>query len=389
MRSGVQKSKRSATDWLNRAESLRELIRTHATEADRIRHLPNEVASAFAAHQLYRLGAPIAIGGADADPTTQMRVIEEVSRSDGSAGWNLMIGIETFALVGPSMATCAEVVADPGVIMASSTAAVGEARPCEGGWLINGQWQFASGVHNAHVFGATVRKINEDNESDDVRYYAILPKGRFEIVDTWHVSGLRGSGSHDVRIVDQVVADTHVVATLGHGDMPSNQLSIPLNVRLTFNKIAVALGIARAAIEAFIELAHGKTPRFANKKLKDRPFAQRQLAKAEARIRAHRAAVYEHTERVTEICYRGDRLSDEDIAIAHLLASEATTGCVYVVESLLEAAGTSANYLGHPLEKHARDIRVVRQHTTVSPQHIDHIGQALIGNGLHGFLRGV
>lgn len=385
----MKKSKRGAIDWLSRAESLGEVIRAHATQADQIRHLPNEVAAAFAAHQLYRLGAPIAIGGADAEPTTQMRVIEEVSRSDGSAGWNLMIGIETFALVGPSMATCKEIVADPSVIMASSTAAVGEARPCEGGWLINGQWQFASGVHNAHVFGATVRKINEHGESDEVRYYAILPKGRFEIVDTWHVSGLRGSGSHDVRIVDQVVADTHVVATLGHGDMPSNQLSIPLNVRLTFNKIAVALGIARAAIEAFIELAHGKTPRFANKKLKDRPFAQRQLAKAEARIRGHRAAVYEHTERVTEICYRGDRLSDENIAIAHLLASEATTGCVYVVESLLEAAGTSANYLGHPLEKHARDIRVVRQHTTVSPQHIDHIGQALIGNGLHGFLRGV
>ena len=379
----------SKIDWYARAESLRHLIRTHADEADRIRHLPNEVASAFAALQLYRLGAPTMIGGADAEPTTQMRVIEEASRADGSAGWNLMIGIETFALVGPSLATCAEVVADPSVIMASSTAAVGDARPCDGGWLINGQWQFASGVHNAHVFGATVRKIDKLGESDDRRYYAILPKGEFEIIDTWHVSGLRGSGSHDVRIVDRVVSDTHVVATLGHGDMTSNQLSIPLNVRLTFNKIAVALGIARAAIEAFIELAYGKTPRFANKKLKDRPFAQRQLAKAEARIRGHRAAVYEHTEHVTQICYRGDRLSDEDIAIAHLLASESTTGCVYVVESLLEAAGTSANYLGHPLEKLARDIRVVRQHTTVSPQHIDHIGQALMGNGLHGFLRGV
>ena len=385
----MSSSKNSTIDWIGRSKSLDALIRTHSAEADRIRHLPNEVATAFAANQLYRLGAPKAIGGTDAEPITQMRVIEEVSRSDGSAGWNLMIGIETFALVGPSMASCKEIVADPSVIMASSTAAVGEARRCEGGWLINGQWQFVSGVHNAHVFGATVRKINENGESDDVRYYAILPKGRFEIVDTWHVSGLRGSGSHDVRIDNQTVADTHVVATLGHGDMPSNQLSIPLNVRLTFNKIAVALGIARAAIDAFIELAHGKTPRFANRKLKDRPFAQRQLAKAEARIRGHKAAVYEHTERVTQVCYGGERLSDEDIAIAHLLASEATTGCVYVVESLLEAAGTSANYLGHPLEKLARDIRVIRQHTTVSPQHIDHIGQALIGNGLNGFLRGV
>ena len=378
----------NAEHWIARAESLRELIRANAHEAEQIRHLPVEVATAFAANQLYRLGAPVSVGGSDTHPVTQMKVIEAVSRADGSAGWNLMIGIETFALVAPSMTTCVDVIADPHVIMASSTAAVGEARKCDDGWLINGQWQFVSGVHNAHVFGATVRKVGGDNDHPDMRYYAILPKGRYEIVDTWHVSGLRGSGSHDVRIENQTVTDDYLVATLGRGSMTSNQLKIPINVRLTFNKIAVALGIARAAIEAFIELAHGKTPRFSNRKLKDRPFAQRQLAKAEARLRTIRAAVYEHTEHITSVCYSGTKASDEDIAIAHLLASEASTGCVYAVESLLEATGTTANFLGHPLEKIARDIRVIRQHTTVSPQHIDHVGQALIGNGLHGFLRG-
>ncbi len=380
-------SMENSDDWLQKAHALTSLVQTHAAEAERLRHLPNAVAKGFAKENLYRLGAPQAIGGVDAEPITQMQTIEAISRADGSAGWNLMIGIETFALVGPSMTSCKEIVADPAVIMASSTAAVGEATRCAGGWSINGQWQFVSGIHNAHVFGATVRKVGVADEPAEMRYYAILPKGKFEIVDTWHVAGLRGSGSHDVRVDNVFVDDMHLVATLGRGSMPSKQLTIPLNVRLTFNKIAVALGIARAAVDGFIELAHGKTPRFANSKLKERPFAQRQLAKAEARLRAHRAAVYEHTEHVTQTCYRSCPLSDEDIAIAHLLASEATTGCVYVVESLLEAAGTTANFLGHPLEKIARDIRVIRQHTTVSPQHIDHISQALIGNGLHGFLR--
>lgn len=373
-------------DWSRRAESLSDLVKANSAEAERIRHLPNQVARAFASNELYRLGAPLELGGSDVDPVTQMLVIEIISRADGSAGWNLMIGIETFALVGPSLTTCPEVVADPSVIMSSSTAAVGEAERCEEGWLINGQWQFASGVHNAHVFGATVRKLGIQNEPETARYYAILPLGEFAIVDTWHVSGLRGSGSHDVRIENKIVKDSHLVATLGHGNMQSKQLLIPLSVRLTVNKVAVALGIARAAIDSFVALAHGKTPRFSNRKLKERPFAQRQLAFAEARLRGHRAAIYEHTKHITEVCFKGERLSDEDTAIAHLLASEATTGCVYVVESLLEAAGTSANYLGHPLEKIARDIRVIRQHTTVSPQHIDQIGQALIGNGLHGFL---
>ena len=375
--------------WLQRARSVLEVVRKNADTAEEQRHLPESVASAFAKKGLYRLGAPLLAGGSDLRPSIQMKVIEEVSSADGSAGWNLMIGIETFALVSPSMGTCLHVIEKSSQIMASSTAAVGTAEQTEGGWLINGQWQFVSGIHNAHVFGATVRKLGVNDEPPERRYYAILPLGTYEIVDTWNVSGLRGSGSHDVRVSDQVVDNNHLVATLGQGSMASNQLKLPLNVRLTSNKIAVAFGIARAGISEFRRLAEGKTPRFSNRKLRERPFAQRQLAKAILRYRTIHAAVYEHTERITDLAYSGHALSDEDIALAHLLASEASTGCVQVIEYLLEAAGTSANYVGHPLERIARDIRVIRQHTTVSPHHIDDIGAALIGNGLHGFLRSV
>ena len=359
------------------------MVRQYADEAEQIRHLPNEVASAFVDHGLYRLGAPVSVGGADERPATQMAVIESISHADGSAGWNLMIGIETFALVSPSMSSCIETIADRNIVMASSTAAVGTATRCKGGWLINGQWQFVSGVHNAQVFGATVMK----EEEPDKRYYAILPKGRYEILDTWHVAGLRGSGSHDVLVENQVVPDTHLVATLGKGSMPSNQLKIPLGVRLTCNKVAVALGIARAGIDAFLSLANEKTPRASNRKLKDRPFAQRQLAKAEARLRTVRSAAYQHTEYLTDICFNEEPLNDQDIAIAHLLAIEASKGCVDVVDSLLQAAGSTANFIGQPLERISRDVRVVRQHITVAPQHIDDIGRALMGEGLRGFLR--
>ena len=372
--------------WLARAESLQALVRQHADRSESIRHLPHEVAQGFAQNQLYRLGAPTLIAGVDARPTTQMKVIEAISRADGSAGWNLMIGVETFALVGPSMFSCREIVADPTKVMASSTAAVGDAVKCGDGWMVNGQWQFVSGVHNADVFGATVRKVGIENEPPEKRYYAILPKGKFEIIDTWHVSGLRGSGSHDVRIEKQFVDDNHVVATLGRGDMPSNQLKLPLGVRLTCNKVGVALGIARAGIDAFVDLASGKYPRASNRKLSDRPFAQRQLAKAEARLRTVRAAIYEHADYVTDICYSDEMLGDEDIAVAHLLATEATAASVEVVDWVCEAAGTSANVIGQPLERISRDVRVVRQHATVAPHHIDDIGQALMGKGLRGFL---
>ena len=375
-----------ATSNVERARDITELVREHADTAEQQKHLSKAVAQAFAKNGLYRLGAPISLSGQDLEPRHQMEVIEVISEADGSAGWNLMIGIETFALVAPSMSTCAECVADPEIIMSSSTANVGTADPVEGGWLINGQWRFVSGIHNAHVFGATVRKTNEEKVDPPQLYYAVLQPKQYEILDTWNVAGLRGSGSHDVRVINELVENPRIVATLGHGTLPSRQLTLPLGLRLTVNKVAVALGIARAAIESFKDLAHGKRPRFSNRKLKDRPFAQRKLAEAEVRFRLIRSAIYEHTDLVTEKAFKNEPLTDQDIAIAHLLAMEASTGCAQVVDTLLEAAGTSANVIGHPLERISRDIRVIRQHTTVAPQHQDDAAYALMGNGLRGFL---
>ena len=141
------------------ALNITDLVRSQALEAERRRYLPHTVAQALVQNNLYRLGAPTQFNGLDADAATQMRVIEVISRADGAAGWNLMIGIETFALVSPSMNTCSEMIVDPTVVMASSTAAVGKAEAIADGFTVSGQWQFVSGIHNADVFGATVQRF--------------------------------------------------------------------------------------------------------------------------------------------------------------------------------------------------------------------------------------
>jgi len=372
--------------WIERASSLEDCVRAHADQNEKQTYLCAEVATELARLNLYRLAAPKKCLGADVDPCTQMAVIERISSFDGSTGWNLMIGMETFGLVSPSMETCLSLIEDPMVVMASSTAAVGRAKPVDGGWEITGQWQFASGVHNAQVFGATVVKDPDRTQENPTRYYAMVTKGQYEILDTWHVSGLRGSGSHDVQITKVVVPEHRVVATLGYGSLPSMQLQMPLGVRLTFCKVGVALGIARAAIETFQQLAAGKTPRFANRKLQERRFAQRSLASAELRFRTSRAAMYEHAELVWQHAIEDRPLPDYDRAIAHLLASDAAQAAVEVVEHVVQAAGTSANQLNNPLERLSRDVRVVRQHATVAPHHIDDVGRVLIGLEPRGIL---
>ena len=357
------------------------LIRQHADEAEEQRHLPRPVAEAFAREGLYRLAGTPDIHGADADPMTQIRVIEAVSRADGSAGWNLMIGIETFGLIGPGFkARCPELIADPATIMASSTAAVGRAERCGNGWRVSGQWQFVSGIHNAHIFGATVRlfEAGSDAPIDDGNRYAVVREGAFEIVDTWHVGGLRGSGSHDVRL-DAIVPDEHIIAPIGGNEATTPQLRLPLGNRLAYNKAAVAIGIARAGIDAFVELATRKQPRFTSRPLRDRPFAQRAVANAEARLRGCRAALLELAASSWETVLAGDDVGPRERALFTIVASDAARGAVEVVEMLSEAAGTSANRIGEPLERIGRDVRVVRQHATVAPHLIEDAGRTLLG----------
>ena len=194
------------TTMLERAVELGSLIRQYADQADRERRLAPEVATAFATSGLYRLPAPKKFGGAESDPMTQVQVIEAVARADGSAGWNLMIGIEHFAMIKPDFLWCDELIADPHIVISGSTAATGRADRVEGGYRVSGKWQFASGVHNSRLFAATVAIYDDGKkQSYPPRIYALIKEGSFDIIDAWQVGGMRGSGSHDVVVNDVFV----------------------------------------------------------------------------------------------------------------------------------------------------------------------------------------
>lgn len=410
-----------ATDPADRAEALQGLVREHADRAEQERQLPEPVAAAFAANRLYRIGAPAWCGGESADPLTQFRTIEAIAEADGSAGWNLMIGIETFGLIAPGMGTCADLIADPAVIVCSSTAAVGRADAVEGGYRVSGQWQFVSGCQNSQVFGATVR-LFEGGEPvpGEETLYAMLPRPDFEILDTWHVAGLRGSGSHDVRVDDRFVPRARIVSAMGPGHAGRGSASptmivarggsalpsatedpeqarrveafqhFPLGPRLAYNKVAVALGIARAAVTAFSDLASGKTPRFSRISLRERGRAQRAVIEAELRVLAARTLVVDLLAALWDDILGGRRVPARRLAVLQAACSDAVAGSAAAVDLLADAAGTTANMTGHPLERLSRDARVVRQHVTVASHHIDDAGRVLLGLPAEGaMLRGL
>jgi len=368
---------------IERARALQPLVREAADEAERERRLPARVAEAMARAGLYRVSAPRAFQGSERDAVTQIRTIEAIGEADGSAAWNLMIGIETFGLLAAGFERGRELFADPQVIVCGSTAAVCRAEAVSGGYRVSGQWPFVSGCHNSHYFAglAAVHENGQPVAGEPVRY-VLAPREEFEIVDTWHVGGLRGSGSHDVCLSDVFVpVENTLKLQVGamRRDGGSVLARIPAGSRLAYNKVGVSLGIARGAIDAFVELASGKTPRFSSGKLRERPHAQRALALAEARLRGARAFVFEAADDLWSAAAAGSEVSGRQRALLQLACSDAAGICAEAVDRVAEAAGTSANTLGSPLERRARDVRVVRQHMTVAAHHIEDAGRMLIG----------
>jgi alkylation response protein AidB-like acyl-CoA dehydrogenase len=378
----------NVSDPVSRARALTDLVRECADEAERERRLPQRLAQAMAEAGLYRIAAPKSVGGAECDPATQIETIEVISAADGAAGWNLMIGIENMGFLGAGLSaeSAQKLFADPDLIVAGALNPLGRATPVAGGFRVSGQWPFASGCHNAHYFWGQCVVFEGDAPAKSasgglVLREALVPASEFEILDTWHVSGLRGSGSHDVRIDEVFVPEPHMTSMAGMRLRETGTLfRIPPITRLAYNKVGVATGIARAAIDHFVALASEKQPRGSGRLLRERYAAQMAMADAETELRSARAFVLEAVGDIWNSTEAGDTITPEQEALARLACSSAAAASVRAVDIVHAAAGTSANFVTSPLERCVRDVRVVPQHIMVSPQWRLNAGRILLGS---------
>lgn len=365
---------------LTSARALQPMVREHADSAQELRHVPEPVVRAMADEGLYRLAAPACFGGGEADPLTTIKVIEAISEADGSTGWTLMIGIETVGIGGALMDRdmAAGLFAEhPDLVMCGALNPQGRARRVEGGWIVNGQWPFASGCHHATLFWGQC--VVED--SDPTRFIEVLvPRASYEILDTWHVNGLRGTGSHDVAVQDLFVPDEMTTEVGGRKPNHDGALyRLPPFSRLAYNKVGVATGIARAALDAFVTLAENKQPRFSSGMLRERPRAQLSYAQAEAALRGARAFVFEAVSEIWDTVCSGGVADRRQRAMVRLACSSACQESIRAVELVHQAAGTSANFEDSPIGKARRDVAVVAQQVMVAPQFIEDAGRVLLG----------
>ena len=366
-------------DPVARVQALAPLIREHADANERQRHLSNEVAFELARNGLYRIAAPPRCGGEAVDPMTQIATIEAAARIDGSTAWNLMIGIESFGLIAPNFEHCAELLEDPLAILCGSTAAVGTADEIDGGFRINGRWQFVSGCHNSRVFAGLVQRRRGGEPIPHVPIvYAVVVRPDYKILDTWNVGGLCGSGSHESR------SRTSMYPTSGYWRAWGSPARVTAGALSTREPARVQQGRRCAwnrpcRNRRVRRTRHRQNSSFHVDVAAATTVRATSLALAEVRLRAARALVFELVAEMWRNVCAGAKIDMHDRALFQIACSDAVSAAAEAVDSICEAAGTSANERANPLERLARDVRVVRQHITVAPQHIEDGGRVLLG----------
>ncbi len=368
------------------ATALAPDIRARAEAIERGRRLPADLATQLAAAGLFRMLVPRSLGGLELAPASMLATLETVGAADASVGWCVMIGATTAvvaAYLPPDVAR--EIYAAPGTITGGVFAPLGRAVVDGDQYRLSGRWQWASGSANCHwLMGGSV--ILDDgtprrlpNGAPDARLL-LFPAERATLIDTWHVSGLCGTGSGDMAVEGLRVPLAHSVSLLVDAPREAGALyRFPVFGLLALGIAAVMLGNAGAAVTDLVDLAGGKQPQGSRKVLAERAVAQSELAQAVAALRAARALFYETVESAWAAACAGDPLDVATRAGLRLAATHATRTAADVARAMYDLGGGSAVFSRSPLQRRFRDAHVGTQHLMVSPATWELTGRVLMG----------
>ncbi len=374
-------------DMIASAVNLIPHIEACRDELETLRHLPPSLAKAMTHAGIFQLHLPRTMGGPEHPPLTSFRVVEELSKVDGSVGWCAMLAGSGSLLAGwlrPEVGR--ELLGHPPDIrMAGSIRPEGRAYPVADGYRVQGQWNFASGVHHANWLFCTCLVMDGDQPRltsagiPETRSLWV-PAEAATIVDTWSVVGMCGTGSHDF-VVDDVFVPASQTLSVAEPPYATGPLYHPrlLLAAIWTSTVGNALGIARGAIDAFIELATHTGSTMSPTLLRERPLVQTKVAEADAIVNAARAYVMEAVGRAWEAVCAGLPDPSQEIAQARLAITHGMHEAVRAVDIVFHAAGTNAVYRKHRLERYFRDVHVAVQHAAGLPSHVENAGKVLLG----------
>ncbi|MEC7995900.1 MAG: acyl-CoA dehydrogenase family protein [Pseudomonadota bacterium] len=367
---------------LNNAQRLSKSFAKRSAEFEQARRLPADVSDAMAKAGIYRMFVPQSLGGSETSPLVSSQVFETLAQGDAACGWVAFIA----ATSGSSLArietsAAKQMFASPQTMLAGVFAPNGKAVKSGEDYILNGQWQWGSGTQNADwvLAGSMVIDPEQPADAKPRAHMCLVPKDAIEFLDTWHSTGLRGTGSTDFKLTDHRVPSAHIVG-LEVRKMPDTPLfQFPNFTLLALGIGAVSMGIARAALNEFVGLAQQKKRISSSSTIAERSHTQMQIATAEAKLRSARAFYYDSVEQAWERALAGDTVDVDQRCNLRLATTHAVMASAEVVDCAYNLAGGVSVYQSSNLQRHFRDIHVATQHIMVAPSTLETTGRLFLG----------
>ena len=382
-------NKNPGIDIVERARALAPLIAREADEIERTRRLTPAVTQALIENGLYRSLLPKSLGGIEASLETFMQMQEEVAKADASTAWCLgqcSVCAMTAAYLDPDAANEIFNVA-PGIL--AWGAIKHEVQAVPGGYKANARWDFASGMRQASWLGAHVGVVEADGTqrrradgSPEIRTI-LFPIGSATLYDVWDVIGLRGTGtdsySVDNLFIPEKFAALRDEPQARREDGPLYRLST--NMVFSMGFAATSVGVARATLDAAIDLSRAKTPQ-AQKAMRDNNAVQGVIGRTEAQLRATRAYLYSTAAEVWRDLSQGMGITEAHRIALRIAATWSIHQSAAVVDTAYHLAGATAVFSRNKFERRFRDMHAIAQQIQGRDSHYEDVGKAILSGDL-------
>jgi alkylation response protein AidB-like acyl-CoA dehydrogenase len=374
---------------VERARALAPLIAQEADEIERTRRLTPAVVSALVENGLYRSLLPQSFGGFEAPPTAFMQMLEEIAKADASTAWCLgqcSVVAMTAAYLDADVAR--QVFGKPNDIMAWGAIAH-DVQVVPGGYTISARWDFASGSRQANWLGAHVQVLEADgtrrmrpNGTPEIRTI-VFPASSATMHDVWNVVGLCGTGTDSYSVENLFIPENFAAL---RDDFSALREKGPLYGITTYTMFglgfgAVSLGVARATLDAAIDLARKKHS-VGITAMKDNSAVQGLIGRTEAKLRAARAYHYSTAAEAWHELLNTGKLSEQGRAAIRLSATWTIHQAAEVVDTAYHMAGATAVFKANPFERRFRDMHAITQQIQARDTHYEDVGKMMLTNSV-------
>ncbi|MEH6409826.1 MAG: acyl-CoA dehydrogenase family protein [Hyphomonas sp.] len=374
-------------DLLDAARALQPELAARAAEMEEVRRLPADLAAKMASAGVFRMITPKRFGGLELAPHAFVETVEALATANASAGWCAMIGATTAmnaAYMDP--ATAREIYSDPDIITGGVFAPMGRAVDEGDHYRVSGRWQWGSGSANCTWLcgGCTVWENGEmkrlPSGAPDARMM-VFPASDATLLDTWHVMGLKGTGSGDIEVKGIRVPKARSVSLVADQPHETGALfKFPAFGLLSLGVCAVALGNARGSLDAFAALATSKKSQGSSKTLAEHQTMQAEFARCEAAWRAARAYLFDDIDQTWAIATGEEgAIPMERRAALRMACTHMTRTGADICRTLYDLGGGAALFEASDLQRRFRDAHAITQHIVTAPSTWELTGRILFG----------